>query len=142
MNANESNGFARRVDVGAARERMFHAVATLDGLRAWWTPIVVGSPIAGGELHFGFPGMDEAIVMRVDAARPDSVRWTCLAHSGCEPWRGSTVAFELAARGAHRCELAFTHAGVPSDLVEPGWDRFLASLVSLVERGEGAPFAS
>ena len=89
-------------------------------------------------LRFGFEGLDEEIVMRVDRAdRPSAVAWTCLRHSGCPEWDGTTLRFEVG-----EGELRFRHAGVPADLVRRGWDHFLASLVALVERGEGTPFAA
>jgi uncharacterized protein YndB with AHSA1/START domain len=62
--------YARRLTIGAARQRVFDAIATLDGPRHWWTTVVTGSAAAGGELRFGFAGLDEQIVMRVDALRP------------------------------------------------------------------------
>jgi hypothetical protein len=61
-----------------------------------------------------------------DTARPD--------------WDGTTVIFELVARAPDACELSFRHAGIGRDLVEPGWDRFLPSLVAFVEQSRGAPF--
>jgi hypothetical protein len=105
----------------------------VQGLRGWWTPIVTGSASPGNELHFGFPGLDEHIVMRVD--RP--LDWTCLLHTGSPEWQGSTVRFERSDQG-----LEFRHDGVPRALVETGWEHFLASLAALVEHGQGMPFGA
>jgi hypothetical protein len=77
--------YHRTVPLAVAREEAFAAIATLDGLRGWWTAIVTGSPEPGGELRF-------------------------------------------------------RHDRIPPDLVAPGWERFLASLETLVERGEGMPY--
>ena len=74
--------YARQLTIGAARQRVFDAIATLDGARHWWTTVVTGSAAAGGELRFGFAGLDEQIVMRVDALRPPSaVGWSCVGHT-------------------------------------------------------------
>jgi hypothetical protein len=120
--------------VRAPREQVFDAIATVDGLRGWWTPIVSGSQV----LRFGFEGLSEEIVMRVDGAdRPSAVTWTCVRHTGCPEWDGTTLRFDV-----EEGELRFRHAGVPAELVRRGWDHFLASLVALVERGAGTPFAA
>ena len=126
--------YTKRLALHAPRPRITAAVATLEGIRGWWTPIVAGSAAPGGELHLGFVGMDEHVVMRVEHSGA-GVRWTCLEHTGAPSWRGSIVTLEPS-DGA----LELRHDGVPSELVRPGWERFLASLAGFVERGEGAPF--
>jgi uncharacterized protein YndB with AHSA1/START domain len=134
--------FRRRIQLRAPREEAFAAVSTVEGLARWWTTIVTGSPEPGGVLRFGFEGLDEHIEMRVlDVRAPSSVRWSCVVHTSAPEWPGSTVTFELVPNG-QRCELGFEHAGVPPDLVEAGWERFLKSLVAYVESGVGRPFPS
>jgi SnoaL-like domain len=123
--------YERRLELNAPVERIHDAIATVDGLRAWWTPIVTGSVAPGGELHFGFEDLDEEIVMHVH----EPLGWTCLAHTGCPAWRGSRVTFTIVDGG-----LEFRHDGMERSLVVAGWERFLASLAALVEHGEGAPF--
>ena len=135
--------YARQLAIGAARDRVFEAVGTVDGPRHWWTTIVTGSAALGGELRFGFAGLDEQIVMRVEALQaPSLVAWACVAHTRGEEWTGSTVRFELANRGPRACGLNFRHIGMPSDLVAEGWDHFLASLSGYLEHGAGTPFGA
>jgi len=135
------DGYAREVTCQATRERVFATVATIGGLRGWWTPIVAGTARAGGQLTFGFEDMDEAIVMRVDEViSPSRVRWTCLEHSSVPAWADTTVQFELREAGSDGCVLTFRHLGLPAGEVADGWDRFLASLTRLIVTGEGAPF--
>jgi uncharacterized protein YndB with AHSA1/START domain len=135
--------YARQVAIHAARERVFDAIATLDGPRHWWTTIVTGSAAAGGELRFGFAGLDEQIVMRVDAVQsPVAVGWSCVAHTRDEEWTGTELRFELADRGPRSCELDFRHLGISADVVGEGWDHFLASLAAYAEHGEGSPFGA
>jgi uncharacterized protein YndB with AHSA1/START domain len=136
-----SPAYTRRIVLAAPREDAFDAIASVDGLRGWWTSIVSGSAAPGGELRFGFEGLDEHIVMRVDACkRPHSVRWTCLVHTSSRAWDGTRVTFALLDDGPDRCTLRFRHEGIAPDLVAPGWERFLASLATLAARGEGTPF--
>ncbi len=135
------DGYVRTVTCRATQERAFTAVATVGGLRGWWTRIVAGTMRAGGQLAFGFEDMDEAIVMRVDeVTSPSRVRWTCLEHSSAPDWSATTVQFELRDAGAEGCVIAFEHLGLPAEQVAAGWDHFLDSLIRLVETGHGPPF--
>jgi hypothetical protein len=121
----------------------FDAVGTVDGPRHWWTTIVTGSAMAGGQLRFGFAGLDEQIVMHVDVARPPAaVSWSCMAHTRDEEWTGTTLRFELTERGPEACELDFRHSGISPELVAGGWDHFLASLAAYAEHGLGTPYGA
>ncbi len=136
-----SRGYQHEMTIQAPRERVFAAVATVGGLRGWWTPIVAGPAGPGRRLAFGFEGRDEAIVVSIDAmSPPSSVRWTCLEHTAAPGWAGTTIAFELGNAGSEGCVLWFGHKGVPAEEVAAGWDRFLTSLTRLVETGEGVPY--
>jgi uncharacterized protein YndB with AHSA1/START domain len=76
----------------APRKKVFDALATLVGIRGWWTTIVTGSTAKGGQIRLGYEGRDESIVMRVDeAVRPSAVHWTCLTHTRFEDWNGTQV---------------------------------------------------
>jgi uncharacterized protein YndB with AHSA1/START domain len=135
--------YARQLTIAAARERVFEAIATVDGPRRWWTTIVTGSAAPGGELRFGFAGLDEQIVMRVtEVQAPAFVVWSCVAHTRGQEWTGTTLRFELADRGPRACELDFRHIGLPSDLVADGWEHFLASLAAYAQHGAGTPFGA
>jgi hypothetical protein len=135
--------YAQRLTIQAARERVFGAIATLDGPRHWWTTIVAGSAAPGGQLCFGFAGLDEQIVVHVDFARPPTaVGWSCTAHTRDGEWTGTKVRFELAERGPQACELDFRHIGISPEAVAAGWDHFLASLAAYVEHGQGSPYGA
>jgi uncharacterized protein YndB with AHSA1/START domain len=135
--------YTQQLTIHAAAERVFGAIATLDGLRRWWTAIVTGSADPGGTLRFGFAGLDEQIVMRVDAVRPlSAIAWSCVAHTRDHEWTGSTVQFGLADRGPQACELNFRHTGIGRDLVAEGWKHFLASLAAYAEHGTGSPYGA
>jgi uncharacterized protein YndB with AHSA1/START domain len=141
--AAQALAYTRQLTIRAARERVFDAVGTLDGPRHWWTTIVTGSAAAGGELRFGFAGLDEQIVMRVDVARPPAaVGWSCTAHTRDGEWTGTKVRFELADRGPQACELGFQHTGIAPQVVAAGWDHFLASLAAYAEHGKGSPYGA
>jgi uncharacterized protein YndB with AHSA1/START domain len=140
--------YARRVAFRASSEPVFKAIATVEGLQGWWTTLVSGSGSSGGELRFGFEGLKEHIIMRVEETTcPFSVRWTCIEHTELDDWAGTQVTFDIAPRGAEGCELSFRHVGLrPSfdcyEMCEDGWEHFLMSLVGYVDRGEGTPFGA
>jgi uncharacterized protein YndB with AHSA1/START domain len=141
--AAEATAYARQLTIHAPPERVFDAIATLDGLRRWWTTIVTGSAAPGGTLRFGFAGLDEQIFMRVDVVRPlSAITWSCVAHTRNDEWTGSTVRFGLADRGPQACELNFRHTGIGRELVAEGWEHFLASLAAYAERGAGSPYGA
>ena len=136
-------GYARRLSIEAPRDRVFDAVSTADGPRRWWTTIVTGSAAPGGELRFGFAGVDEQIVMHVDFVRPPAaVGWSCTAHTRDGEWTGTHVRFTLTERGPRACALDFRHTGISPEAVAAGWDHFLASLAAYAEHGQGTPFGA
>lgn len=141
--AADTTAYARQLAVQVARERVFDAIVTLDGLRRWWTTIVTGSAAPGGMLRFGFAGLDEQIVMRVDAVQsPSAITWSCVAHTRDDEWTGSTMRFVLADRGPRACELDFRHTGIGRELVAEGWEHFLVSLAAYAEHGKGSPYGA
>ena len=136
-------GYARHLIIHAGRERVFDAIATVDGPRHWWTTKVTGSAAAGGELRFGFAGLDEQMLMRVsENRRPLAVWWSCVAHSRDNEWTGTQLRFELSDHGPQACELDFRHTGLPAEAVAEGWEHFLASLAAYAETGMGTPFGA
>ena len=52
------SAFLRRVSIDAPADQVFDAIATLDGLRGWWTPFVDGSTSHGHDVRFEFEGLD------------------------------------------------------------------------------------
>jgi len=146
MNGAAPGDYTRDLEFGASRTILFESITTLDGLAGWWTSLVSGNPNTGGELEFAFAGLEEKIVMRVDeATSPARVTWTCLLHTGHPEWQGTRIVFELTEVDDQHGVLAFRHVGLNPrlrcyDTCESGWERFLASLVSYAQHGEGSPF--
>jgi uncharacterized protein YndB with AHSA1/START domain len=138
--------YARDLPFDAPIEDVFDALTKLDRLAGWWTPVVSGDPTSGGQIRFGFAGLDEEIVMRVDEANyPSKVMWSCLSHSGHPEWEGTRIIFQLENRRDGTGLLRFRHIGLIPVLscyetCESGWEHFLASLLSYAEHGTGSPF--
>jgi uncharacterized protein YndB with AHSA1/START domain len=137
----QAGGYTRRMVIRAPRERVFDAIATIDGPRHWWTTEVTGSATTDGELRFGFAGLDEQMVMRVTASQwPSAVQWSCVEHTRNNEWTGTLLEFRLASRGPGESELEFRHSGLSAELVAEGWKHFLGSLAAYAETGTGTPF--
>lgn len=139
--------YTAELTLAAPAERVFSAIATTDGLAAWWTPIVAGSLAPGTRFELGFPRSDTTIEMRVERARPPRlVEWTCLAHSEHPEWKGTILEFRLSERGPASTGLSFRHAGLDRRLgcygaSERDWERVLTDLRETVETGGAPPFA-
>jgi hypothetical protein len=142
----DQSGYARAIEIQARCDHVFEALTTLDGLRGWWTPIVSGDGSEGGELAFGFEGLNETITMRVEqATAPVAVSWQCLEHSGHPEWVGTRIFFGIDEVDSSSCVLRLRHEGLIPTLscylvCERGWDRFLASLAKHAETGRGNPY--
>ena len=121
-------------------QAVYDAIATLDGLRGWWTEDTTGSTDVGGVILFRFGPGD--IEMKVIESRPgELVRWEVVG--GAAEWIGTTVDFRIAQDGDYTIVL-FSHAGwaEPVDFMyhcSTKWASFLLSLKELVETGSGHP---
>jgi uncharacterized protein YndB with AHSA1/START domain len=83
-----------RVGISAPAATVYQAVATKDGLAAWWTRDVRGDAGEGGELRFHFGGPEPAVVMEVTSLDPERhVGWRCVR--GPEDWVGTNFSFRL-----------------------------------------------
>ncbi len=132
------------IEIDAPPDRVYRAVTTLDGLAAWWTPQVEGSPTEGGRVSFHFD--DQKITMAVAKTEPDrSVRWECLGHSKFPEWSGTSVIFAISGAGEGRTVLHFEHVGLAPacdcfEMCSNGWDHYLRSLSAHASGGAGSPW--
>lgn len=127
--------------IKAPQTRVFDALTTLRGLRAWWENPVKGSPAQGEEIRFEFDESDNYGVMHVDLAeRPSTVRWSVIQDTGYNgEWVGTKILFELKRLGPKRTELRFRHLGLTPKLASyedcrSGWDYFIGNIVKHSER--------
>jgi uncharacterized protein YndB with AHSA1/START domain len=135
-----------RIGIKAPEPKVYAALATIDGLAAWWTRDTSGSCTPGGRIDFRFrdaAGKDiGGFGMKVlELRHGESVRWQVA--EGPEEWIGTEVEFELSREDEHTIVM-FGHR----NWREPGpfmghcstkWATFLLSLRDLVETGRGRP---
>jgi uncharacterized protein YndB with AHSA1/START domain len=133
-----------RVEISASLGSVYEAVATPEGLSAWWTRDGVrGESSPGSTLQFFFGQPDPAAVMEVTRLDPDGhVSWSC--REGAEEWVGTTLSFDLTEKDNETVVL-FSHADwrEPVDFMahcSARWAYFLLSLKSYLETGTGTPF--
>ena len=121
-------------------DETYKALATREGLAAWWTNNTQGESKVGGTLQFRFKagGFDMKVLELQPARR---VLWQVV--DGPAEWIGTKVSFDLKQDDGHTIVL-FKHEGwkEPVEFMHhcsTKWAAFLLSLKSLLETGTGAP---
>lgn len=118
-------------------EDAYQAIATREGIAAWWVAETTGDDTVGGTLSFGAD-----IKAQVTELRPDErVRWQVIA--GPDEWIGTHLIFDIKLDGDYTIIL-FTHQGwaEPVEFMHhcsTKWGVFLVSLKQYLDSGTGAP---
>jgi hypothetical protein len=129
-----------RVGIQSSLDATYEALATREGLAAWWTSNTQGESKVGGLLQFRFgAGGFDMKVLELDPAR--RVLWQVV--DGPAEWIDTKVSFDLKRDGDFTIVL-FKHQGwkEPVEFMHhcsTKWGSYLMSLKSLVETGVGAP---
>jgi uncharacterized protein YndB with AHSA1/START domain len=135
-----------RIGIKATANKVYNALATVEGLSAWWTEEVEGSAEAGGNLQFTFraEGGDIKGQMRMEVKElhpQQSVRWQCV--EGPAEWIGTSITFDLSVQDGQTIVL-FGHRDWREEVefmahCSTKWAVFLLSLRDYVETGKGKP---
>ncbi|MHB0972482.1 MAG: SRPBCC family protein [Thermoanaerobaculia bacterium] len=135
-----------RIGIKSPAERVYQALASLDGLSSWWTEEVEGEERVGGKIEFRFrseagdlKGNAVMEVQKLDA--PKEVRWRCVG--GPAEWIGTDITFRLDQKDAQTIVL-FGHRNWREEVeftshCSTKWATFLLSLREYVEKGRGKP---
>lgn len=130
-----------KISINAPRERVYAALATVDGLAGWWTSTTSGESKPGKTLEFRFG--KHVCRMRVEAQQQgEHVAWRCTDDTG--EWVDTQLTFDLL-EDAGRTTLLFGHRAWREGSqffahCSMKWATFLLSLRELVESGTGRPF--
>ena len=134
-----------RVGIKSSLKDTYKALATREGLAAWWTTNTQGESKVGGVLKFRFSSDGKEIGgfdMNVLELEPGKrVLWEVV--EGPAEWIGTRIRFDLRQEGEYAIVL-FKHEGwkEPVEFMHhcsTKWAIFLMSLKSLVETGKGSP---
>jgi uncharacterized protein YndB with AHSA1/START domain len=129
-----------RVGIASTADRVYEALATLDGLSHWWIIGTTGDTKPDGTIRFDPDGARFA--MKVLESKAGSlVRWRCI--DGPQEWIDTEITFRLVATD-EQVFVLFTHAGwkEPVEFMHhcsTKWATFLMSLRDWVERGQSHP---
>ncbi|BAV97914.1 SRPBCC family protein [Lysobacter enzymogenes] len=126
-------------------DKVYDALATRQGVSAWWTTTVEGESEVGRSLTFRFYAGDKEIgafemkVLELD--RNKRVSWQVAA--GPQDWIGTKICFDLKQEGEYAVVL-FKHEGwrEASESMHhcsTKWAIFLMSLKAYLETGAGQP---
>jgi uncharacterized protein YndB with AHSA1/START domain len=135
---------ALATDVDADRARVFEALSTTDGQRAFWT---ADCDVSAERARFGFPGAPIDLVADVTAEPGLLVRMRVT--TGFPFWQGSTWEWELAdaARAATGTGILFRHYGFADGYAEidlahtaQTWALILQRLSDYLASGNPQPF--
>jgi uncharacterized protein YndB with AHSA1/START domain len=135
-----------RVGIKAPASQVYAALATIDGLAAWWTRNTTGVSKAGGQIDFRFRTADGEEIggfgMDVLELTPEQkVRWR--VKDGPAEWIGTDIEF-LLSRQDDFTIVMFSHRKWREEVeftahCSTKWATFLLSLRDLVETGKGQP---
>jgi len=143
--------YRKQLLISAPPAAVYRAIATREGLRAWWNEACEADSAIGGQATFRF-GHNRK-VMRITNLTPGrEVRWHCVEANIEAPgvtrkdeWVGTDMVFKLTPQGPSNTMLDFEHIGLTPALqcypiCNGGWNYFLGSLQNLAETGKGTPF--
>lgn len=129
-----------RVGIKASPKDVYDALATREGLAAWWTNDTQGNTDVGGVIQFRFPagGFDMKVLELKPSAR---VLWQVV--EGPAEWIGTKISWDLKQDDDYTIVM-FKHQGwkEPVEFMHhcsTKWAIFLMSMKSLLETGKGSP---
>ena len=135
-----------RIGIQSSASNVYKAIATIEGLRNWWTEEVEGEEQTGSSIEFTFRSEDGDVlgVMKMQVTElidEKSIRWKCT--EGPEEWIGTDITFDLVQHG-DQIVILFGHRNwrEPVEFMahcSMKWAVFLLSLREYVETGEGKP---
>ncbi|MEN5425459.1 SRPBCC domain-containing protein [Stenotrophomonas pennii] len=136
---------AHRVGIKAPSPQVYQALATPEGIAAWWAEGTAGDRHVGGTVTARFTADGKeigAMQMKLLQLQPNElVLWEFI--DGPAEWIGTTARFALRQDGDY-CIVLFSHEGWKErgefmHHCSTKWAVFLMSLKALLETGRGQP---
>ena len=129
-----------QMDVDAPAERVWQALSTPEGIRAWWT---THADVDADVTRLSFPDAPMTWDLRTEeASEGRRLRWRCVG--GPPPWIGTDIVFDMApVDGATLVRFDHTGWQDADDMVRIvtfGWGQILPRLKQYAETGRPSPF--
>ncbi len=128
--------------IKSSTQNVYNAITTEKGLSSWWTNNTIAKPEIGfvNQFQFGPAHCKKIKVLELDHL--NKVTWQLV--EGDEQWIGTKIVFQLDEKEGNTF-LKFSHINWKEETEYFGicnyhWGKFLDSLKSLCETGEGQPF--
>ena len=97
-----------QINIKAAPDKAYAAVATQAGLRGWWTADTTADERIGGKAQFGFDKRGLLFHMTIDTLDPGKrVVWTC--HGDHPEWNGTVLSWDFIPQSGGTT-VRFTHS--------------------------------
>ena len=130
--------------ISAPREKVFDAIATINGLSNWWTTQTEGDDSPGGTIQFNFGDFIGPKMKVLEAKANETVSWECV--DSPHGWIGNIITFSLD-ENEGKTRVRFSHDGweTQDDFYAAccfSWGRYLESLRQYCQTGKGEAFGS
>lgn len=130
--------------IAASKEKVFDAIASVNGLANWWTVKTSGNSEPGGVLAFHFGDFEGPQMKVIEIVDNQKVTWECIASNF--GWKGHTFTFALD-ENEGKTRVRFSHDGwsEQDDSYAAccfSWGRYMESLRQLCQTGNGEAFGS
>src|SRR5579859_7630624 len=132
------------ITIEAPPEKIFEALTTEKGFKAWWTPDCQAKPTVGSVATFGFFKRAVVFKMKIAELTPGkTVRWRC--DGDWEEWIGTTLRFDLEPGRKGGTLLRFNHAGWATTRgvyaeCNTSWGALMVHIKNYAEGGKPDPF--
>jgi uncharacterized protein YndB with AHSA1/START domain len=134
-----------RIGIEASPERIYRAITTEEGIRAWWTMDVMMDSFVGGKAKFGFERHAVEFQMQIMKLEPVArVQWECVGGNSPD-WIGTTQEFELTPPEDGEVVVKFCHGGWKSGgehcyFCNTTWGHLLVCLKQYAQSGVKNPY--
>lgn len=135
--------------IRTSAEKIYHAVATQDGIQGWWSKDCKVGEAVGESSKLKFDKQGKIVEMGFKTKELDpynKVVWEC-TENGNPAWLGTNIVTHIS-QTEDDCEVTFSHTDFdekwkgqdPFEMTKEGWAHFVNSLVSYCEGKGGQPW--
>jgi uncharacterized protein YndB with AHSA1/START domain len=134
-----------RIGIEASPEKIYKAITTEEGIRAWWTTDVMMDSFVGGKAKFGFERHAVEFQMQIMKLKPVAwVQWECVGGNSPD-WIGTTQEFVLMPPEDGEVVVKFCHGGWKSGgdhcyFCNTTWGHLLVCMKQYAQSGVKNPY--